>query len=142
MVAGRCQLRHFIAISSSFSGRNSDGLLFVSFIFCIFIGLRFRTDDFQIPPHRQAVTVGCNFMKYLLLIIISISLALLVRGQIVDISQASSSFFKRNDTLFLKISSMPFNGYINSDSSKTFYQDGVPSIDSPFSVTDNRPFWV
>jgi hypothetical protein len=46
-----------IAIGSSFGGRNSVGLLFVSFIFCIFIGLRFRADDFQIPPHRQAVSV-------------------------------------------------------------------------------------
>jgi hypothetical protein len=29
----------------------------VNFTFCIFIGLRFRADVFQIPPHRQAVNV-------------------------------------------------------------------------------------
>gem|GEM_PF-7050830 len=40
----------------SFGRRNSVRLLFVSFNFCIFIGLRFRADDFQIPPHCQAVS--------------------------------------------------------------------------------------
>jgi hypothetical protein len=48
--------------------------LFVNFSFCIFIGLRFRADDFQIPPHRQAVTLSeiLNSMKHLFSILIFI----------------------------------------------------------------------
>ena len=60
MVAGRCYLRHFIAIRSSFGRRNSVGLLFGNFIYCIISGLRFLAYDFQISPHCQAVTVVCH----------------------------------------------------------------------------------
>ena len=35
--------------------------VFLIINFCIFIQQQLRADDFQIPPHRQAVTVSCNF---------------------------------------------------------------------------------
>jgi hypothetical protein len=61
MVAGRWQLRHFIAVVLQLrAGRFSIWLLFVSFSFCIFIRQQFRADDFQMPPHRQAVTVSSH----------------------------------------------------------------------------------
>jgi hypothetical protein len=41
-VAGRCNLRLQFAISSSFGGRNSVGLLVVILYFYFFIGQRFR----------------------------------------------------------------------------------------------------
>jgi hypothetical protein len=54
-----------ISIGSLFgfsSGRSFSMLLFVLiFIFSISIGQRFRAEDFQIPQHRKALSLGVIF---------------------------------------------------------------------------------
>ncbi len=81
-------------------------------------------------------------MKHFQLLFVCLILTLFAIGQMVDSSQATSKFFKRNDTLFLNKSMMPFNGYLNGRATKIFYQDGVASVDNPFSHSDKRAYWV
>jgi hypothetical protein len=81
-------------------------------------------------------------MKTIIFIAFLITLSLYGEGQIIDISLKDSMFFKRGDTLFLKKTSMAFNGFIKSDPVNSFYQNGILSIDSPFTSSDNRRYWV
>ncbi|HRH47575.1 MAG TPA: hypothetical protein PLP23_02415 [Panacibacter sp.] len=81
-------------------------------------------------------------MKTIIFIAFSITLTLCTEGQIIDMSLKDSMFFKRGDTLFLKTIGIAFNGFIKSDSVYSFYQNGILSIDSPFTSSDNRRYWT
>ena len=52
---------HFIAVVLHLGWTYIVGLLFVNLYLYIFNQQRFRADDFQIPPHRQALTVVCYY---------------------------------------------------------------------------------
>ncbi|NNV58047.1 hypothetical protein [Limnovirga soli] len=79
-------------------------------------------------------------MKTIPFIVFSIILSLCSEGQIIDMSLKDTMFFRRGDTLFLKTSGIAFNGFIKSDSVFSFYQNGILTVDSPFSSSDNRRF--
>lgn len=74
MAGRRIYTQLFVRRSASFPADERRRAVVLIIIFCNFIGLQLRADDFQIPPHRKAAVVqsspfgrpsyNCGFAKF------------------------------------------------------------------------------
>ena len=62
MAGRRIYSQLFVRYSAFVPADEYSRAIFLIINFCNFIQQQLRADDFQIPPHRQAVTVACNLI--------------------------------------------------------------------------------
>ena len=65
MAGRRIYAQLFVRYSAFVPADECSRAVFLIINFCIFIQQQLRADDFQIPPHRQAVTVVCYLVAKL-----------------------------------------------------------------------------
>ncbi|RYZ18360.1 MAG: alpha/beta hydrolase, partial [Chitinophagaceae bacterium] len=125
MAGRRIYSQFFVRYSASVPADEYSRTVVLILIFCNFIQQRFHADDFQIPPHRQAVSVGCNCFPInndkmrkltlqLVLIFLSITsiaqLPVKTVGRIVEVNNAKIYFeeYGQGEPLFL------LHGFLNT----------------------------